>query len=149
MKIQDLSGFHNLIRAGTGVERREAAGRTPSFRQELAQLSRAEAERKLVGLQQDIDRQGQVLAHRCDIMEMKKYREMIAEFMYEAVRFAFSFKKQSTMDARGRHRIFALIKRINKKLEELAAQVLADQTDNLAVMNSIDELRGLLLDLYL
>lgn len=149
MKIQDLSSLNNMIRTSTGVEHKAPGDKSFTFKHELSQLNRTNFEQKLTEMGRDIDRQGQVVARRCDLLELKRYKEMVAEFMYEAVRFAFEFKKQSTLDARGRHRIYAIIKRINEKLEELTAEVLSGQADNLAVMQAIDDLRGLLLDLYL
>jgi uncharacterized protein YaaR (DUF327 family) len=97
----------------------------------------------------NIAKQGAIVARRCDMLELKKYREMVIEYMNEAVRFAFEFKKQSTLDARGRHRMYAVIKRINKRLEELTNEMLSGQADNISIMNSTDEIRGMLLDLLM
>ena len=149
MKIHDLSSLNGMIRAATGFEHSEAASRPASFRMEMSRLTRANCEQKLAEMNQNILEQGRLMARRCDLLQFKRYKEMIAEFMYEAVRFAYEFKKQSTLDARGRHRMYALIKRINKKLEELTRQLLSGEADNLAIMAAVDELRGLLLDLYM
>ena len=149
MKIQDLSSLGGMIHTAAGVGKREARTGAVSFQQEMSQLDRANWEQRLNELHQNITTQSRLVSSRCDMLELKRYKEMIAEFMFDAVRFAYEFKKQSTMDPRGRRRLFALIKRINLKLEELTAQMLSGQADNLAVMAAVDELRGLLLDLYL
>ena len=149
MKIQDLSSLQGMIRAGTGVERSDPEAKPSAFRKEMSQLTRANCEQRLAELNRSILEQGQLMARRCDMLQLKRYKEMIAEFMYEAVRFTYEFKKQSTLDARGRHRLYALIKRINQKLEGLTQQMLAGEADNLMVMDAVDELRGLLLDLYM
>ncbi len=149
MKIQDLSSLNNLIRSSTGVDRKEHEPKAFSFKQEMSQLTRANSEQHLREMSDAIDAQGALVGRRCDMRELKRYKEMIAAFMYEAVRFAYEFKKQSTLDARGRHRIYALIKRINQKLEELTQQMLSGEADNLTVMAAIDELRGMLVDLYM
>jgi len=138
-----------MIRAATGVERGDAGAKPVSFQREMSLLNQANCEQKLSEMNRSILEQGKLMARRCDLLELKRYKEMIAEFMYEAVRFSYEFKKQSTLDARGRHRIYALIKRINAKLEELTKQMLSGESDNLMVMAAVDELRGMLLDLYL
>jgi len=138
-----------MLRAAAGLERHETDAKTPSFRREMSQLTRANCEQRLGEMNQGILEQGKLMARRCDMLQLKRYKEMIAEFMYEAVRFAYEFKKQSTLDGRGRHRMFALIKRINQKLEELTQQMLSGEADNLSIMAAVDELRGMLLDLYL
>ncbi len=149
MKIQDLSSLNNMIRTSTGVEQRVQGPKVSTFQQEMSQLTRANCEQKLGEMGKAILEQGRLVGRRCDLLELKRYKEMVAEFMYEAVRFAYEFKKQSTLDARGRHKIYALIKRINQKLEELTQQMLSGEADNLMVMAAIDELRGMLLDLYM
>jgi uncharacterized protein YaaR (DUF327 family) len=115
----------------------------------MSQLTQANCAQKLDEMSQSVLEQGRQVARRCDMLELKRYKEMVAEFMHEAVRFTFEFKKQSLLDARGRHRVYALIKRINQKLDELTQQLLAGEADNLSVMAAVDELRGMLLDLYM
>ena len=149
MKVAELSAINNMIRAGTGVERRESAVPQSGFRAVLSELTQSNYMEKLQQMCDNVAKQGAAVTRRCDILELKRYREMLAEFMYEAVRFSFEFKKQSTVDIRGRHRMYAIIKRLNEKLEELTKEVLSGQADNLAVMNAIDEIRGMLIDLLL
>ena len=121
----------------------------PSFPREMSRLTKTNCEQRLNEMHTRIVGQGRVLSDRCDILELKRYKEMVAEFMHEAVRFAFEYKKQSTLDARGRHRLFALIKRINLKLEELTQLMLSGEAGNLEIMAAVDELRGMLLDIYM
>ncbi|MCL2085144.1 MAG: YaaR family protein [Oscillospiraceae bacterium] len=149
MKVSDLSALNRPMQTLPGVERREGGGRQQNFRGHMAGIDQSNAFEKLNSMNEAIAKQGAVVARRCDMLELKKYREMVIEYMNEAVRFTFEFKKQSTLDARGRHRMYAIIKRINKRLEELTKEMLAGQADNLAVMNAIDEIRGMLLDLLL
>ena len=149
MKIHDLATLQSMIRTPSDVERHESSPRTPTFSREMSQLSRANCEQKLGEMHGRITEQGQLLSTRCDMLELKRYKEMVAEFMHEAVRFAFEFRKQSTLDARGRHKLYALIKRVNQKLEELTRLMLSVEAENLAVMATVDELRGLLLDMYM
>ena len=149
MKVSDLSSLNRPMQPLPGVERREGGERQQAFRSHMAGIDKSNAIQKLNEMSESISKQGAAVAKRCDMLELKKYREMVTEFMNEAVRFAYEFKKQSTLDARGRHRMYAIIKRVNKKLEELTKEMLAGQADNLAVMSAIDEIRGMLLDLLL
>ena len=50
-------------------------------------------------------------------------------------------------DGRGR-KVFYLIEKVNHSLESLATMVLQKQTDTMKLMAALDEIRGLLLDLY-
>ncbi|GHU93939.1 hypothetical protein FACS1894208_04180 [Clostridia bacterium] len=149
MKISDLAALQRPMQVPQGVERRESGARQQSFQSQLVGMDQSNVMNKLNEMSDNIARQGAVVARRCDMLELKKYRELIIEYMNEAVRFAFEFKKQSTLDARGRHRLYATIKRVNKKLEDLTQELLSGQADNISVMDSIDEIRGMLLDLLL
>ncbi len=149
MRIPEMGPLHNMIRSSTGAERRETTATPGSFRNELQGLTQENALQKLNDMGLNLQKQGEILARRCDIVELKRYKEKLGEFMHEAVRFAFEFKKQSTLDARGRHRIYALIKKLNDKIEELTQQILSGEADQLAVLEAIDDIRGMLLDLYM
>ncbi len=149
MKISELSAMNNLVKTQTGVEQKHDGPKGFVFKNELSSLNQKNCAEALEAMHAGIAKQGETVARRCDILEFKRYREMVAEFMGEAVRFVFQFKKQSTLDARGRHRIYAIIKRVNEKLERLAREMLAGQADQLAVMETMDEIRGMLMDLYL
>jgi uncharacterized protein YaaR (DUF327 family) len=59
------------------------------------------------------------------------------------------FSKESFLDRRGRHRVFATVKTINEKLEELTSQVLKSERDHIAILGRIEDIRGLVLDLVL
>jgi len=71
------------------------------------------------------------------------------EFLDEAVRGSSRFSKESFLDRRGRHRVFATIKIVNEKLEELTREVLSSERDHLAILGKIEDIRGLILDLVL
>ncbi|MCL1820009.1 MAG: YaaR family protein, partial [Oscillospiraceae bacterium] len=133
MKISELQNLNRPLPVLPGVDRREGNPQKQAFERHMSGIDKGNYMEKLTELSVNISKQGEMVAKRCDILELKRYREMIAEYMGEAVRFAFEFKKQSTLDARGRHRMYALIKRINQKLEELTKQILEGEADNLAV----------------
>jgi uncharacterized protein YaaR (DUF327 family) len=78
---------------------------------------------------------------------MKHYRELIKEFMNEIVNRSHKFSRENFLDKKGRHRVYTMIKLVDKNLDELAAELIKDETDHLAILNKIDEIRGLLLDI--
>lgn len=98
---------------------------------------------------QEIEKQGKRLAEHIDISELKTYKRMIMEFLDESVRGFGKFSKESFLDRRGRHRVFASVKMVNEKLEELTREVLKSERDNLAIVGKIEDIRGLILDLSL
>jgi uncharacterized protein len=66
-----------------------------------------------------------------------------------AMRSTYSSDKQSSFDARGRYKEYSIVHKINAELEKLTSQVLADQKDNLTILEQLGTIRGLLVDLMI
>lgn len=98
---------------------------------------------------EEIAKQGERLAKHVDIAELKAYKRMVSEFLNEAVRGSTRFSKESFLDRRGRHRIYAIIRSINENLEKLTEEVLKSERNHLEILGRIEDIRGLILDLVL
>ena len=79
---------------------------------------------------------------------MKRYRGLIKDFLNEVVYRSHSFSRENFLDKRGRHRVYGIIRRIDENLDELAQELVKDEQDNLAILNKIGEIKGLLLDIF-
>ncbi len=92
--------------------------------------------------------QGDKLAKKRDIKDMKRYRGLIKEFMNEIVSRSHEFSRENFLDRRGRHRVYGIIRLIDKNLDELAAELIKEEKDNITILQKVDEIRGLLLDIF-
>ncbi|NMA66961.1 MAG: YaaR family protein [Clostridiaceae bacterium] len=97
----------------------------------------------------EIEKQGKKLSENIDIYELKLYKRMVMSFLDEAVKGFGRFSKESFLDRGGRHRVYAIIRTINKELEQLTQDVIKKECDNLAIIGRIDDIRGLILDMIL
>ncbi len=111
-------------------------------------IEEAELQARLQNLMEDITMQGQKLSKRRDLRDMKHYRGLIKEFLNEVVTHSHSFSRENFLDRRGRHRVYGIIRLIDENLDQLAQELLKDEKDNLAILNKIGEIRGLLLDIF-
>ena len=102
---------------------------------------------KLAGLLDEITGQGERIKKRRDITDMRKYRSLIKDFMNEIVNRSHKFSRENFLDRRGRHRVYGMIRLVDEKLDALAEELIKDEQDALMIMSSIDEIRGLLLDI--
>lgn len=102
---------------------------------------------KIAGLLDQIAEQAEKLSKKVDIRELKNYKRLVSDFLDEAVNNSHKFSKENKLDRRGRHRVYALIKRVNEGLEDLTQEVLKEEKDNLLVLQKLDDIRGLLLDI--
>lgn len=111
-------------------------------------IQEVDLQARLNALMEDITMQGDKLAKKRDIRDMKKYRGLIKEFMNEIVNRSHQFSRENFLDRRGRHRVYGIIRRIDQTLDELAQELVKDEKDNLAILAKIGEIRGLLLDIF-
>lgn len=120
-----------------------------SFKFMLAShISEAELQEKISSLMEAITEEGKKIAKRKDVKDMKHYRGLIKEFLNEVVTHSHSFSRENYLDRRGRHRVYGIIRLIDENLDQLAQELMKDEKDNIAILNKIGEIRGLLLDIF-
>lgn len=119
-----------------------------SFKFTLASaITDADLQAKVDALLNDITFQGNRIAEHMDIRDMKKYRGLVKEFLNEVVYRSHKFSRENFLDRKGRHRVYGIIRLIDKNLDELAGELVADEKDHLAILARIGEIQGLLLDI--
>ncbi len=111
-------------------------------------IAEADLQARLNTLMEEITMQGDRLAKKRDIRDMKKYRGLIKDFMNEIVNRSHQFSRENFLDRRGRHRVYGIIRMVDQTLDELAQELVKDEKDNLAILAKIGEIRGLLLDIF-
>ena len=97
--------------------------------------------------QDEITEQGKKISEHMDIRDMKKYRSLVKDFMNEVVNRSHKFSRENFLDRRGRHRVYGLVKLVDKNLDELAGELVKEEKDHIAILGKVDEIRGLLLDI--
>ena len=111
-------------------------------------IEEAELQTRLQGLMEEITMQGEKLAKRRDVKDMKHYRGLIKDFLNEVVTHSHSFSRENFLDRRGRHRVYGIIRLVDENMDQLAQELMKDEKNNLAILNKIGEIRGLLLDIF-
>lgn len=111
-------------------------------------VEEAELQARLQTLMEEITMQGEKLAKRRDVKDMKHYRGLVKEFLNEVVTRSHSFSRENFLDRRGRHRVYGIIRLVDENLDQLAQELMKDEKDNLAILNKIGEIQGLLLDIF-
>ena len=111
-------------------------------------IEEAELQARLNSLMEEITMQGEKIAKRKDIRDMRRYRGLIKDFMNEIVSRSHSFSRENFLDRRGRHRVYGIIRLVGETLDELAQELVKEESDNITILNKIGEIRGLLLDIF-
>ena len=112
-----------------------------------SKLENAELYDRLKQMMEDIAAQGDRLVKHVDIKDMKRYRELIKDFVNEVVTNSHQFSRENFLDRRGRHRVYGLVKLVDKKLDDLAQELMKEEKSGLNILAKVDEIKGLLLDM--
>lgn len=150
MKIQDTLNQLSRLRGRVEVdEKKTTEARASIFHTQLKVMSGQNYEERLAAMLDQISKQGERLSEHIDIKELKRYKKLISEFLYEAVNNSHKFHKDSMLDRRGRHRVYAVINKVNEHLEHLTQEVLKEEKSNIKILQKLDDIRGLLLDILM
>ena len=113
----------------------------------ISNIEEQDLQEKLSEIMEDITVQGDKISKHMDIKDMRKYRELVKGFLNEVVNRSHKFSRENFLDRRGRHRVYGIIKLVDKNLDELASELVKDEKDHLAIIGKVDDIRGLLLDI--
>ena len=97
---------------------------------------------------QDITMQGKKIGKHMDVRDMKRYRTLIKDFLNEIVNRSHKFSRENFLDRRGRHRVYGIIRLIDENLDSLAEELMKEEKDHIAILGKIDEIKGMLLDIF-
>lgn len=95
-----------------------------------------------------VDEAAQKLLNQPSMETLRSYRAAVRDFLKDALTGSYRMKGESRWDRRGNRRVFCVVQKINQTLEELATEVLQKNAQPLGLMAKIDQIRGLLIDLY-
>lgn len=151
MKISDINSRPASIAGLTSKEERRTEvnpGKT-SFADTLNKKEEVDLETRLNKLMSEINQQGELLSKNMDIKELKQYKKLVASFLDEVVNSSLKYTKHNQFDRRGRHKVYAIVRKVNAKVEELSREFLKEEKDNIKVLETIGTIKGMLLDIYM
>lgn len=143
----DLKITDTRIESLPGVQGTKETENQSDFSFTLNKVTDENIMAKLHSMMDDISAQGKKLADHMDIRDMKKYRSMITDFINEVVTNSHQFSRENFLDRRGRHRVYGIVKLVNKNVDELAQELLKKEKDHIAILDKTNEIQGLLLDI--
>lgn len=117
--------------------------------QEIMQRGRHSAEYERLGqLMQKIDDQGKTLSESRTVEELRKYKQLVKEFMDDAVKLGLSLEERKGFNRRGRTKVYKIVREVDRKLLDLTDAVLNEQKKSLDILNMVGEIKGLLVNIY-
>ena len=121
IKVKDITGAAPIEIKSTP---KESDG---SFKFMLvSNIEEKDLQNKLGSLMDEITAQGERIAKHMDVTDMKKYRSLVKEFMNEVVTHSHEFSRENFLDRRGRHRVYGIVRLVDKNLDDLAKELVKD-----------------------
>lgn len=137
-----------MMQPQTEVDRKAKTGEGDFTFTLLKNIEDSSLAEHLTAVFEEIRTEGKKLKKRMDIRDMKHYRTLVKEFLNEVLTRSHQFSRENYLDRRGRHRVYGIIRIVNKELDELAEELVKDEKDGIKILGKVDEIQGLLLDIF-
>lgn len=125
-------------------ERKIVSGKK-DFSQSFNQAKERKSEEQLKKMIEDINKRGNRLVLTKTYADVMAYKKMIKEYLESVLKFMYDTKKDISF---WQTQYFVTIDTIDGKLEELTQSLLNGEVDNLNMAASIDDIQGLIVDIY-
>ncbi|MBC8014790.1 MAG: YaaR family protein [Sporomusaceae bacterium] len=119
------------------------------FASDLLKNQDGQSRERMTTLLAAIDDHGKRLGEVPTYSELRKYREVVRQFVGEAVGRMYSLSSQQGWDRSGRQKVYTIIKKVDATLESLSEDVRQGQERKLDILAKHDNLRGMLVDLFM
>ncbi len=95
-----------------------------------------------------IDEAAEALRRSMTLRNLRNYRELVREFIHALTARAYAVQREAGFDRYGHRRLYVIVAQIDEQLDQLTREVMTAQADNIDLVSRLDEIRGLLLDIY-
>ena len=119
-----------------------------SFKTQLNQVRRENLNEELSQLLEDVDRAAEKLREEKTIPALRNYKEKVRNFIRAVTERAYELKEGRSWNSRGGQKIFVLVRKIDSYLEKLTEQILDEQKEGIDLLDRLDEIRGILIDMF-
>ncbi|ACB83634.1 YaaR family protein [Natranaerobius thermophilus] len=119
-----------------------------NFQTQFSKAHKQELNKELDRLVADINEKGQNLANQMTWESFISYRQSIKNFLQVFIGEAYEVTGSRGRNRFGSQKLYRHIETIDQKLAELGEKVVKNEGEKMEVIARIDEIRGLLLDLY-
>ncbi|HOB11854.1 MAG TPA: YaaR family protein [Syntrophomonadaceae bacterium] len=129
-------------KASREVQRRPGA----SFEQELSQHHQSQGRLKMQEIMQQLDQVSDRLKRSLNISDLMLYKRLVKDFLQEAASQAYLLKQEHGRSRRGRA-LLVTIQTVDKEIEQMLDDFTRRTPEPLEVLETLDKIRGMLIDL--
>ena len=134
------------VRRGNALTQEiKMSGNKKDFSQSFNQARDRRSQEQLKQLIDDIKKKGNRLIITKTYIDVINYKKMIKEYLESILEFMYETKKDISF---WQTQYYVTIDTIDNKLEELTQALLSDEKDNINIVAAVDEIQGMIVDIY-
>jgi uncharacterized protein len=133
---------------GSKAVKGKAPAEATAFSQALLDASKGTVTRALDQILDELGRQGERLAAAQNFAELERYKELVAEFLRTVTKGVGRLHFTDAGNQAKNAKVHVILQKVDLEMDALAKDVLARQSTQLRILERLDQIRGLLLDLY-
>ena len=123
----------------------EMSGNKKDFSQSFNQARDRRSQEQLKQLIDDIKKKGNRLIITKTYIDVVNYKKMIKEYLESVLKYMYETKKDISF---WQTQYFITVNTIDGKLEELTSAFLNGEMENINIAATVDEIQGLVVDIY-
>ncbi|WP_238915350.1 YaaR family protein [Clostridium sp. YIM B02555] len=133
------------VRRGAVTSERKVVSEKKDFSRSFNQERQKKSEEQLNKMIDDIKKRGNKLITTKTYVDVVMYKKMIKEYLESILKFMYETKKDISF---WQTQYFVTVDTIDGKLEELTQGLLSDERENINIAATIDEIQGMIVDIY-
>ncbi|MGV3024135.1 YaaR family protein [Clostridium thermobutyricum] len=133
------------VRNGSIGRERNKISNKKDFSQSFNQARDRKSGEQLKKMISDIKKKGNRLVITKTYADVRAYKRMIKEYLESVLQYMYENKKDISF---WQTQYFITVETIDNKLEELTNNLLGNEMENINIASTIDEIQGLVVDIY-
>lgn len=134
------------VRRGTPIStEKKVITSKKDFSQSFSFAHQRKSEQQLKQMIEDIKKKGNRLVVTKCYGDVAAYKRMIKEYLESILSYMYGVKKDISF---WQTQYFITVETIDERLEDLTQMLLSEEKDNLDIASTIDEITGLIVDIY-
>lgn len=134
-----------VTRGTITTEEKKVVSSRKDFSQSFSREKEKKSEQELKKMVDDIKKKGNRLVLTKTYADVRLYKKMIKEYLESVLQFMYDTNKDISF---WQTQYFITIETVDGKLEELTKALIGDEKENLDIAGTIDEIQGLIVDIY-
>lgn len=140
MKVRNIG-----LNTGLSIESKNTKSKA-DFSESFNQTNRSKTKEELDAYMVEIKKTGERLVTTQNYTDVIKYKHAIKGYLKSIVDYVYTLnKKDSFWDSN----YFTTVNTVNEKLDEMTRELIYEQKENINMASKIDEINGLLIDIYM